>query len=214
LEYTAETLNRSTGDLVLTSLGNYLTVTEFGKERDKGPREIRAILFHMGLLRNEGRHGRYRLPPSAVAAGYGKRHETPKSGFPFDTLSPLGQRLIAEAWDHTVSDLENELAQSPTTLRAKAELAAFSNDRGRVLKTQEAVSWLQFRFPDLLHRQMATILSVSEQLVGRYVTAAAEQLAFRKQEQARKLPHLSPLQRLENRWLHARPEAPKQPAKY
>jgi hypothetical protein len=179
MQYTTETLNRNTGDIVLTNLGEYLTVTELGHLYDKGPNEIRAILHHMGLLGSEGVHGRYRLAPFAVLAGYGKRIEKSRSKYPFDVLSPACQQLIFEAWDDTVADLETEKAQCEKTCRAKAELEGFCADRGRVLTTEEGVSWLQFHFSGLTNRQIANVLSVSEQLVGRYIKKAAEQKGFR-----------------------------------
>jgi hypothetical protein len=43
-----------------------------------------------------------------------------------------------------------------------------------------AVSWLQYFARDLTNRQMAIVLAVSAQLVGRYVQTAAKQMAFHK----------------------------------
>ena len=100
--YTQEALDRTTGHLVQVSLGDWITVTELGQRYGVSPRQARAILHHMGLLQPE--RGRYRLPRQAVEKGLGLRHDRPRSGHPFDVISPLGQQLIAEVWAETVAD--------------------------------------------------------------------------------------------------------------
>jgi hypothetical protein len=179
MQYVTELMDRSTGSLVQVELGEYVTVTELGQRYNKGPNEIRSILHHMGLLRGEGRHRRYRLAPFAVEAGLGKRHENPRSGHPFDVLSPKGQQLVALAWDDTIADLQKERSQCPKACHAKAALEQFCADRERTLTTQQQVSWLQHHFNGLTNRQIASIISVSEQLVGRYVSQAINQKDYR-----------------------------------
>jgi transcriptional regulator with XRE-family HTH domain len=179
MEYTAEQLDRSSGDMVKVSLGNWITVTELGEKYGVGPKEIRVILHHMGLLQPEGRHGRYRLTKNAVSQGLGKRHE--RSGrvrWPFDVISPKGQDLIAAAWATTIADIERERRSDPSASRAEAALEAFQESTGRVLGSQEAVCWLADHFPDLLQRQMASILNVSEPLVSRYLRLQRDQRSY------------------------------------
>ncbi|OSI24348.1 hypothetical protein [Bradyrhizobium canariense] len=179
--YVQETLDRQTGLLATHPLGEFITVTELGNRYRVGPKRVRIVLHHMGVLAAEGR--RYRLPRAFVDTGLGVRHDNPRSGHPFDVLSPKCQALIAEAWDHTVADLEREAA--PAMHRAKAALDAFSSTRRRKLTTQEAVCWLCDNHPRLLHRQMADILGVTAQLVSRFAKLRAKRLNIARKAQAR-----------------------------
>ena len=178
--YVQETLDRTTGLLTTNIIGEYITVTELGEKYRVGPRRVRAILHHMGVLAAEGR--RYRLPRVFVERGLGFRHDNPRSGHPFDVLSPKCQALIAEAWDDTVDDLDSEA--TPTMSRAKAELDAFRATRRRELETQEAVSWLCDNHPRLLHRQIADILGVTAQLVSKFTKLRAKQINIARKTQA------------------------------
>lgn len=188
MNYYHETLDRSTGDLVSVSLGDFITVTELGEQYGKGRNEIRTILHHMGLLRSEGLHGRYRLAPFAVEAGLGKRIEKSRSGHPFDVISPKGQRMIGAAWNDVVVDLELEWLADPMISEARTALSDFSSSRNRQLKPQQQVTWVSFYYPDLTNRQIAAILAVSEQLVGRYVNRAAKRREFLERQIKRPLP--------------------------
>jgi hypothetical protein len=49
--YTNETVDRTTGDLRIVNMGNWVTVTELGQHYGLGPRKIRSLLYHMGMLR-------------------------------------------------------------------------------------------------------------------------------------------------------------------
>ncbi|MBP1060016.1 hypothetical protein JOE51_001483 [Bradyrhizobium japonicum] len=169
--YVQETLDRQTGLLATNTLGEYLTVTELGKQYQVGPKRVRVILHHMGVLAAEGR--RYRLPRAFVERGLGFRHDNPRSEQPFDVLSPKCQAVIAEAWNDTVADLDSE-ATLPVR-RAKAALDTFRPTRRRALETQEAVSWLCDHYPRLLHRQIADILGVTPQLVSKFTKLRAKQ---------------------------------------
>lgn len=170
MEYVTEDLDRQTGELVLHSQGDWITVTELGNHYGVGPKRVRTILHHMGVLRPEGQHGRYRLTPLAVARGYGKRHDRRKRGkYPFDVISPLGQSLVAEAWTETVTDLEAEVSGDVEIADARKDLSAFQSSRLQELTTMEAVYWLTDTRQTLTQRQVASVLDVSEQLVGRYL---------------------------------------------
>ncbi|MEY9604618.1 hypothetical protein AB7M74_000162 [Bradyrhizobium japonicum] len=182
--YVQETLDRQTGLLATNTIGEYITVTELGHKYRVGPKRVRAILHHMGVLAAEGR--RYRLPRAHVESGLGRRHDNPRSGHPFDVLSPECQALIAEAWDDTVADLDSEA--EPPMRHAKAALDAFRSTRE--LTTQQAVCWLCDHYPRLLHRQIADILGVTAQLVSRFTKLRAKQKQIKIARKAQTLPVL------------------------
>jgi hypothetical protein len=189
LNYTAEILDRATGELVEVDQGNWVTVTELGKAHGVGPRRVRAVLHHMGLLRSEGKHGRYRLAPFAVERGYGKRIDRPKrSKWPFDVLSPEGQRLIDETWEVTVADMQSDLEKDSSTGTASTALDHFKKARSRPMETQEEVCWLRDHQSGLTNTQIATVTGASEQLVGRYVALQLRQ----RQELRRGIKNLPP----------------------
>lgn len=191
MEYIREELDRSNGQLQTVTLGNYITVTELGETYGVGPKRVRYILHHMGLLRREG--CRYRLPRGAVEKGLGIRHDKPRSGYPFDVISPQAQQLIADLWEETVTDLDKELLGTPAILEAKEALEAFKTGRRRrKMTTQQEVCWLCCHREHLTHRQMAVVLSITEQLVGRYANGQAEQIAFHQRNKRRELPQLTP----------------------
>jgi hypothetical protein len=181
MHYTTEALDRSTGDLKEVSLGKWITVTELGERYGVGNKKIRSILHHMGLLQSEGQHGRYRLTPHAVEQGLGKRIDKSKSGWPFDVISPEGQRLIALAWDETVADLERERLNDPVVQAADAALQAFKEQRASTFQTQQEVCWLLDYFPSLTMEWIAAVISVQRPLVSRYANLRSRQLTFAKQ---------------------------------
>lgn len=183
--YSAEVLDRVTGDLVEVNKGHWITVTELGEAYGVGRRKVRAVLHHMGLLQSEGRHGRYRLAPFAVEHGFGKRIDKPKrSKYPFDVISPEGQRLIRIAWDDTLADMDAELANKADRRIAHEALKAFQSKRSRNLEAQEEVCWLRDHHSSLLNRDIALIVGVSEQLVGRYVATQNKQRADAQQKRS------------------------------
>lgn len=179
--YVQETLDRQTGRLATNTIGEYITVTELGKKYRVGPKRVRTILHHMGLLAAEGR--RYRLPRAFVERGLGRRHDTPRSGYPFDVLSPDCQALIAEAWDDTVADLDN--VATAAMRHANSALDTFRSTRLRELNTQEAVCWLCDNYPRLLHRQIADILGVTAQLISKFTKLRAKQINIARKGLAR-----------------------------
>jgi len=183
--YVRETLDRQTGQLISKPIGEFITVTELGNKYQVGPKRVRVILHHMGVLAAEG--GRYRLPQAFVERDLGVRHDRPRSGHPFDVLSPKCQALIAEAWDDTVADLETEI--TPTVRRAKEALELFRKKRVCELTTQESVCWLSDNHPRLLHCQTADILGVTAQLVSRFTKLRAKQISVARKAIGRVLDH-------------------------
>ena len=174
--YSREVLDRSTGRLVNVSIGDWITVTELGQRYGVGSRKIRAILHHMGLLQAE--KGRYRLPHWAVAKGLGTRHDRPKSGRPFDVISPLGQKLIGEAWEVTVADYEASLRAEAGVEEAKSALEAFKARRLHSMTTQEEVCWLLDHVRDIPYERIAKVLEVDRALVSRYAQRRSDDRAY------------------------------------
>ncbi len=185
VHYTSEVLDRATGDLKEVSLGDWITVTELGERYSVGRRKVRSILHHMGLLQSEGQHGRYRLSPKAVEQGLGIRHDNPRrSKYPFDVISPEGQRLIESIWDETVADLERERLDDPLVRSANAALQEFQALSHTTMTTQEEVCWLIIRFPDLTYQQIANLLGVQRPLVSRYANLQKRQINYRERQKA------------------------------
>jgi hypothetical protein len=181
MHYTAEVLDRSTGNLKEVSLGEWITVTELGERYGVGNKKVRAILHHMGLLQSEGRHGRYRLTPHAVEQGLGKRIEKArKSKYPFDVISPEGQRLIAENWQAAVAEMNIEKVATPLLRAASDGLTHFRNSRVSEPTTQMEVCWLIDHFSKLSMTDIGTLIGVERPLVSRYANLRFKQLEFAK----------------------------------
>jgi hypothetical protein len=184
MEYTSEILDRSTGDLVTVSLGDWIPITELGKRNGVGKKQVRQILYHMGLLQREGRS--YRLPWEAVEKGYGKRHDNPKSGHAFDVISPLGQQLVAEIWDETITDYETDLRKDSKVDEAREAIAAFNGTRSgkEPLHAEGEVRWLRHHFPEMTHEATAAALEISPALIRKYVNKQAVQRAYWERRKA------------------------------
>jgi hypothetical protein len=177
MHYTTEQLDRSTGELHLASLGEWITLTELGKQYGVGERKIRTILHHLGMLQPEG--GRYRLTARAIEQGFGKRHDNPKKHqYPFDVISPLGQQIIAENWDWVVTDLEQKKRSTPRLRAASDALEEFKKARSSQLTTQMDVCWLTDHFPKLTPCEIAQIVGVPHPQVYRYSRIRSKQRDF------------------------------------
>ena len=186
--YTAEVLDRSTGDLKEVSLGSWITVTELAGLYNVGPKQIRVILHHMGLLQSEGQHGWYRLTRRAVEQGLGKRINKSKSRHPFDVISPSGQALIDQVWEETVADLRRERCSDPQPAKARATLIAFKATRLSPMTTQEEVCWMKDHYSDMPHEQIASALEISPGLVSRYTNKRREQRAYHARQKGKAPP--------------------------
>jgi len=167
MEYHQEVLDRATGRLEAKSIGEWITVTELGEKHGVGTKKTRAILHHMGVLAQEGR--RYRLPHHLVEAGIGLRHDNPKSGYPFDVISPEGQRLIASEWSEAAEDYEADCRQDAEVPLIRASLAAFEATRLSPMDTRQEVYWALDHFRDTILQTVAAALEVSPALVSRFV---------------------------------------------
>lgn len=146
-----------------------------GEKYGVGRNTVRSILHHIGILGQEGRHGRYRLPREFVQRGYGHRIDGKGRKHPFDVLSPLAQQLIDEQWEQARIEVEEERTSSPHMAAAASALADFKKVRLRDLEPEQEVSWLLYHFPSLTLTDVATILSVSRPLVSRYSEKRAKQ---------------------------------------
>jgi hypothetical protein len=169
MKYVEEVLNRKTGELETVSMGDWLPLTELGQVYRQGPKQIRTILRKMGVLVVEGadRHQRHRLAPWVMQRGWGKRIEARRGRrFPFDVVGPDLQQWIADRWEATVSELEQE-ATAPS-LAARAALHQFTTSRSEALSVQQSVCWLADYFPQLTQNEVAMVLDVTQQLVAKY----------------------------------------------
>jgi hypothetical protein len=171
--YTVTTLDRSTGDVKTQSIGNWVTISEFGKSVGIGPRQIRHILHHAGLLRKEGQHGRYRLSDHAVQAGFGKRHEKSVSGYPFDVLSPSAQSLLLTNWQWLLSDFEQHTDEDDEVHQASKALDEYQQQRMTKLDRTGIIWWLRDHFKYLTQKQIGTVAGVSQQYVAKCLKRAA-----------------------------------------
>ncbi|WP_404292414.1 hypothetical protein ACD578_08950 [Microvirga sp. RSM25] len=179
--YTAEQLDRSTGDLRIVDLGNWITVTEFGQQYGLGPKKIRSALHHLGMLQVEGK--RLRLTSKAVALGYGRRHDFPKKHrHPFDVISPLGQKVIAENWERLIADMAEEKAGKPILKEASAALESFKKGRLGEVTTQMQVCWLRDHFHILTQEEIAALIDTPRPLVNRYVKLQEKQREYAKRQ--------------------------------
>ncbi|MEJ1118079.1 hypothetical protein V9K92_06315 [Phyllobacterium sp. CCNWLW109] len=174
MEYTTEAFDRASGDLVTKSIGEWITVTEYGQAKGQGPRKTRAILTEMGLLAPEyfGPSGnvRNRLKLKAVALGLGKRLHPKNGKYPFDVLSPSGQLWADERWTEASRKVAVKSQDNPTKLLAKAKLEEFSKARRSEMTTQMEICWLIDHFLDLSQADVCEILAVPKQTVSRYAS--------------------------------------------
>ncbi|MBT1155692.1 hypothetical protein J1C56_08810 [Aminobacter anthyllidis] len=197
MEYTTEVLDRAAGDLMTASLGNYVTVTEYGATKGVGPRQTRAILSHLGLLHEEleasksgrSRVARRRITLDAVKAGLGKRLYPGKPGsYPFDVLSPEGQAWVDQRWDEAAKSIKAKIVANPMSMQAKADLDRFKASRGSEVSTQMEVCFLCDHFPDLPQVDICRITGASPRMVSLYVNTRADQIRAWKAWRAKPLP--------------------------
>lgn len=188
--YVEERLDRRTGDLLQSSIGEWITVTELGEQHGVGRKTVRAILHHMGVLQREGRS--YRLAFSFVKRGLGKRIDHSQSGYPFDVLSPALQTMIAKAWDDVTADYEACRVAEAGVCGARNRLAAFEARRSRPMQTQEQVCWLLDHLPSLTMEAVAAIVEIDRGLVSRYAGVRRRNRAFRERRKKAPLASFEP----------------------
>ncbi|MFK8253268.1 hypothetical protein [Ancylobacter terrae] len=176
--YTEEVLDRRTGELTTISLGDWVTVTEFGEMMGVGPRRVRSILRHLDFVGVEGggAHQRHCASRWAVREGLAKRIDPMKRGVPpFDVISPAGQEWLRARWSEAVSRVADRGTRSGV-MEAKTALEDFQRSRSRHnMPPQEAVCWLTDHFPRLAQEDIAAILDITQQLASRYQNVQSKQ---------------------------------------
>lgn len=178
MEYTGSILDRSTGELVTISLGDWVTITELGTRYGVGRREVRSVLRSMEFLHVEGggSHQRHRLCEWVTSEGWGRRVQR-RGTVPFDVISPAAQQWIHQRWQPTLEKM-SALRSLPSKAALEA-LLAFKTQRdifrsavGRQsMSVEEQACWIKDRFPALAHEEIADALHVSQQLVSRLLKA-------------------------------------------
>jgi hypothetical protein len=190
MEYIDTVLDRKTGELVTVSAGDWITLTELGDRYSVSRVKVRAVLRKMNFLYVTGgrAHNRHHLMPWVVTQGLGKHVPAKRKGqYPFDVVSPEGQTWIAERWSTTSEEMKAEEG-SPSVVEAGLALGDFKDDRGRHdLNIQGSVLWLSDHYPGLKHTEIAGILSVTQQLVSRYLSVRSRQLQGAKLRRAKPL---------------------------
>lgn len=183
MRYQMTTCDQWTGELVDVDMGDWITVTEFGKRMGVGPRRVRHILHHAGMLRPEGRHGRFRIPRSLIAKGFGKGIEKPASGRPFDVLSPAAVAVLAREWPTLVSDYDHERGKFDEIVAAREALASAEGAQTEQrLGTKARIWWVRDSFPDLNHEQIGAVVGVQQPRVSKVLKARDEQRRTTRQK--------------------------------
>ena len=179
MEYTKQTLDRSTGELVTASMGEWKTISEVAESFGVGSRKFRTVLRRMAFLQLEyvGKDWRHRLARWVTEQGWGKRLRREQNGrsTPFDVVSPEAQDWIGDRLQVALAELEAEV--SPDAVAASAALNDFRTARneyrakltdGKEMSVEEMVGWLSDFYPNLSQPEIATALHVTQQLVSRY----------------------------------------------
>ena len=186
--YTREVLNRQTGELETIGIGNWITIRELGDMYGLGRRQTTEVLRRMDVLQVETheRASRHRLARWFVEKGFGQRQHRKCDRFPFDVISPAGQKWIAGLWTLAIEELHEDRTAKPVTA-ARATLDVFAVER-HPMTVQMEVCWLVDRFPDLTQDQIALVLSVSQPLVNRNLQTRQRQLTKARERRKCHLP--------------------------
>jgi DNA-binding transcriptional regulator YiaG len=189
MEYTKRTIDRSTGELVTASMGEWKTITEVAQACGVGSRKFRAVLKRMAFLQLEysGRDWRHRLAPWVTDQGWGKRliREQDGRSTPFDVVSPEAQDWIRDRLQVALAEMEAEV--SPDAAAAIAALDDFRTARneyrakltnGKEMSVEEMVRCLSDFYPNLSQPEIATALHVTQQLVSRYQDQRSRYLKY------------------------------------
>jgi hypothetical protein len=193
VEYYQEVLDRSSGQLIKISQGDWITISELGEIMGAGRREARTVLREMGLLVAEGqaRNARHRLASWVTDRGWGRRIVR-QGCYPFDVIGPDARRWVEGRWERAAEKVGNLSAQGQS---AKAHLATFlSHRRNPDMPPQEQVCWLCDFYPGLSQSEKGRIIGISQQLVSRFEEVRRRQrqrrLTSREQDVLQALPPL------------------------
>lgn len=166
MEYIEEVLDRQTGTLVETSLGNWITISEMASKLGVGKRQIRAILLTLGFLfvAIGSERNRTQLSGWVIDRKWGRRILR-RRGYPFDVINEDAQRWIEERWEAAAAQ-HNDLADDAQ--RAKLHLGKFISERSdpESMNAKMQVKWLIDHYPTLTHTEISKIISVTQQRVS------------------------------------------------
>ncbi|SIT56313.1 hypothetical protein BQ8794_280052 [Mesorhizobium prunaredense] len=116
--------------------GEWMTVSEYAKSKDTGPRKAREVMEGLGILQQEievrlvpllsdprqtkpNYRTTSRLASWAVGAGFGRRMKS-GAGVPYDVLSPDGMAWLNARWLKPVEKPEVKRGR-PSTLRGEVQ---------------------------------------------------------------------------------------------
>ena len=141
------------------------------------------LLHHAGMLRPEGRHGRFRIPRSLIAKGLGKGIEKPASGRPFDVLSPAAVTVLESEWPTLVSDYDHERGKVDEIVAVREALASIEGSQTEQrIGTKARIWWVRDSFPDLNHEQIGAVVGVQQPRVSKVLKARDEQRRTARQK--------------------------------
>lgn len=180
MQYTAEILDRKTGEMVSIDQGHWFTMEELSKAFGIGRRQLATVLHQMNFLQIEGtgRNARNRIQDWVIAKGYGKRNRRKSDGMPFDVVSSEGVQWIAERWEVAKKAVEEKT--SGPAKEAREALQEFQKGRSGPMGGQQEIHWVADHFPHLTQDQIAQALSLSRQLVTRFMRMRSDQIAEAK----------------------------------
>ncbi|KKC33262.1 hypothetical protein [Devosia psychrophila] len=167
MEYFQDAIDRTNGDILRVSVGEWITISELAKSKGVGPRQTRAILVEMGFLASEGqdRDLKLRLASWVTDCGWGRRQRSFK-GIQFDVIGPDAHHWINDRWDNAVGEFASLSNLGQT---ARDHLRAFLDRRiDPDMAVQEQVCWLVDFYPALSQSDKARIIGVTQQVVSKY----------------------------------------------
>jgi hypothetical protein len=171
LPYTEEIIDRLTGELVSVDKGQWITIAELAELFGVGRRQTTTILREMGFLQVEGsgKNSRHRIAPWVSERGWGRTNRRKTDKFPFDVISPEAVDWIAGKWVSAEEAVKRRTKHAPVEIAAAA-LDNFKSTRSRrEMPVLQQAYWLADHFPSLTHQQMADVLSVTRQLIDRFM---------------------------------------------
>ncbi|TIN05776.1 MAG: hypothetical protein E5Y14_31845 [Mesorhizobium sp.] len=193
MEYTSETLDSTTGEIVQASIGSWITITEYGETKGVGRKQVRDVLSRLGILQDEIEDHtpkqasftdrrlvtRRRLTTKSVRDGLGKRVFS-VVGRPFDVISPKGQAWIDHRWADAVQTIKTDITSSPVAVAAQVALVEFKVGRRHKLDAEGQVRWLLDHFPSVAQADMSRITGASARMVSHYVSNRTDQISKAK----------------------------------
>ncbi|MES0166205.1 hypothetical protein NKJ87_09420 [Mesorhizobium sp. M0027] len=193
MEYTSETIDRTTGEVVQASIGSWITITEYGETKGVGRKQVREVLSRLGILQDETEDHtpkqasfaerklitRRRLTTKSVRSGLGKRIVS-IAGRPFDVISPKGQAWINKRWVDAVQTIKTDITSSPIAVAAQVALGEFMVGRRHKLDPEGQVRWLLDHFPNVAQADMSRITGASPRMISHYVGNRTAQISKAK----------------------------------